>query len=67
MTTSATHGRRAPGRVLKSPLAAPGASTVASPDALGSAALALGRAALTADGLSRWLHARAASPERGLN
>src|ERR1700733_3276030 len=44
MTVQAARGRRSAGRVLKSPLAAPGASTAASPAALGSAARA---AALT--------------------
>ena len=47
MTVQAGRGRRSPGRVLKSPLAAPGAAPVPSPDALGSLTCALGRAALT--------------------
>ena len=47
MTAQADRARHLAGRVLKSPLAAPGASTAASADALGSLAFAPGHAALT--------------------
>ena len=47
MVTSTARGGRAPGRALKSPLAAPGASAVSSPDAFGSPTPSPGPAALT--------------------
>jgi hypothetical protein len=47
MTAPAVRGRRSTGRVLKSPLAAPGASTAASADTFGSLAFAPGHAKLT--------------------
>jgi hypothetical protein len=47
MATSTLRGGLAPGRALKSPLAAPGASTASSPDALGSPTPSPGRTALT--------------------
>jgi hypothetical protein len=47
MVTSTARGGRAPGRALKSPLAAPGASAVCSAANFGSLAPAPGQAALT--------------------
>jgi hypothetical protein len=47
MTVQADRSRRSPGRMLKSPLAAPGSSAPASPGAFESLALASGRTALT--------------------
>ena len=47
MTAPATSGRRAPGRVLKSPLAVPGAAHASSYPDFGSLPFAHGRAALT--------------------
>ena len=47
MTVTPARGRRSPGRVLKSPLALPGAEYVSAAPASGSLALAPGPAALT--------------------